>query len=214
MHRYQQILNVRRIDCRPTRYFTRRVRVCVVGMSASHAFKLRLAFSVSFIDATTHSACARGVAPVDDPNGYTGSLGFIQDKALQLVKQSNRMGSAHARNCQRCLQSLEPTGVGRQKVWSVSPQTNGIFWRPSPNNRLSPKWLLSVKVDVTRSIDGPSWPMRSRVSSSSTFLWALQMLENDITTALAADLLVQWPTLAELQKVSPRKLRKFFYGHR
>src|SRR3984893_12393555 len=42
---------------------------------------------------------------------------------------------------------------------------------------------------------------------------ALQILENDITTALAADLLVQWPTLAELQKVSPGKLRKFFYAH-
>ncbi len=42
---------------------------------------------------------------------------------------------------------------------------------------------------------------------------ALQILDNDITTALAADLLVQWPTLAELQKVSPGKLRKFFYGH-
>ena len=38
---------------------------------------------------------------------------------------------------------------------------------------------------------------------------ALQILENDITTALAADLLVQWLTLAELQKVSPGKLRKF-----
>jgi transposase len=42
---------------------------------------------------------------------------------------------------------------------------------------------------------------------------ALHVLENDLTTALAADLLVQWPTLAELQKVSPSKLRKFFYGH-
>jgi transposase len=45
------------------------------------------------------------------------------------------------------------------------------------------------------------------------FPLALQILQNDITTALAADLLVQWPTLAELQKVSPAKLRKFFYGH-
>jgi transposase len=42
---------------------------------------------------------------------------------------------------------------------------------------------------------------------------ALQILDNDITTVLAADLLVQWPTLAELQKVSSGKLRKFFYGH-
>jgi transposase len=45
------------------------------------------------------------------------------------------------------------------------------------------------------------------------FPLALQVLDNDLTTALAADLLVQWPTLAELQKVSPGKLRKFFYGH-
>src|SRR5277367_2696768 len=45
------------------------------------------------------------------------------------------------------------------------------------------------------------------------FPLALQILDNDITTALAADLLVQWQTLAELQKVSPSKLRKFFYGH-
>src|SRR5208337_193436 len=45
------------------------------------------------------------------------------------------------------------------------------------------------------------------------FPLALQILENDLTTALAADLLVQWSTLAELQKVSPGKLRKFFYGH-
>jgi transposase len=45
------------------------------------------------------------------------------------------------------------------------------------------------------------------------FPLALQILQNDITTALAADLLLQWPTLAELQKVSPAKLRKFFYGH-
>ena len=45
------------------------------------------------------------------------------------------------------------------------------------------------------------------------FPLALQVLDNDITTALAADLLVQWPTLTELQKVSPGKLRKFFYGH-
>jgi transposase len=42
---------------------------------------------------------------------------------------------------------------------------------------------------------------------------ALPILDQDITTALAADLLVQWPTLTELQKVAPGKLRKFFYGH-
>jgi transposase len=42
---------------------------------------------------------------------------------------------------------------------------------------------------------------------------ALQVLDNDTSSALAADLLLQWPTLETLQKVSPHKLRKFFYGH-
>jgi transposase len=41
----------------------------------------------------------------------------------------------------------------------------------------------------------------------------LQVLENDTTTALAADLLLGWPSLEALQQQSPSKLRKFFYGH-
>jgi hypothetical protein len=86
MHRYQQILNVRRIDCRPTDIL-RRVRVCVVGVSASHTFKLCLAFSVSFIDTTARSASARSVARIDEPNGNTGSLGFVEHKALPLIKR-------------------------------------------------------------------------------------------------------------------------------
>lgn len=40
------------------------------------------------------------------------------------------------------------------------------------------------------------------------------MLDNDTSSALAADLLLQGPTLERLQKASPHKLRKFFfYGH-
>ena len=39
------------------------------------------------------------------------------------------------------------------------------------------------------------------------------MLDNDTSSALAADLLLQWPSLEALQKVSPSKLRRFFYGH-
>jgi transposase len=45
------------------------------------------------------------------------------------------------------------------------------------------------------------------------FPLALQVLDNDTSTALAADLLLQWPCLEALQKQSPAKLRKFFYGH-
>ena len=42
---------------------------------------------------------------------------------------------------------------------------------------------------------------------------ALQVLDHDTATALAADLLLNWPTLAALQKVSAAKLRQFCYGH-
>jgi transposase len=42
---------------------------------------------------------------------------------------------------------------------------------------------------------------------------ALELLDQDTTTALAADLLLQWPSLEALQKQSPHKLRKFFYAH-
>src|SRR5215475_2216826 len=45
------------------------------------------------------------------------------------------------------------------------------------------------------------------------FPLALQVLDNDCSTALAADLLLQWPTLDSLQKPSAHKLRKFFYAH-
>jgi len=41
----------------------------------------------------------------------------------------------------------------------------------------------------------------------------LQLVDNDCSTALAADLLLQWPMLELLQKQSVHKLRKFFYGH-
>jgi hypothetical protein len=42
------------------------------------------------------------------------------------------------------------------------------------------------------------------------FPLALQVLDNDCSTALAADLLLQWPDLGSLQNQSAHKLRKFF----
>ena len=87
MHRYQQILNVRRIDCRPSRYFTRRIGVCVIGVSTSHAEKLRLAFSASLVNRAATSASARRVAWIDKFDRDTGSLRLVQDEAFQLVKR-------------------------------------------------------------------------------------------------------------------------------
>jgi transposase len=45
------------------------------------------------------------------------------------------------------------------------------------------------------------------------FPLALQVLDNDGSTALAADLLLSWSDLESLQKQSAHKLRKFFYAH-
>ena len=45
------------------------------------------------------------------------------------------------------------------------------------------------------------------------FPLALALLDNDLSTALAADFLLQWPNFASLKKASAHKLRKFFYGH-
>jgi transposase len=45
------------------------------------------------------------------------------------------------------------------------------------------------------------------------FPLALEVLDNNCTTALAAELLLAWPTLESLQKQTGHKLRQFFYAH-
>jgi transposase len=45
------------------------------------------------------------------------------------------------------------------------------------------------------------------------FPLALELLNHDTSTILAADLLVRWPSLEALQKQRAPTLRKFFYGH-
>jgi transposase len=45
------------------------------------------------------------------------------------------------------------------------------------------------------------------------FPLALGVLDNDLTTPLAADFLLRWSTFELLKKASPQKLRTFFYGH-
>jgi transposase len=42
---------------------------------------------------------------------------------------------------------------------------------------------------------------------------ALAVVDNDLTTVLAADFLLQWPNFESLKKASVHKLRRFFYGH-
>ena len=45
------------------------------------------------------------------------------------------------------------------------------------------------------------------------FPLALAVLDNDLTTVLAADFLLQWSSFESLKKTPAHKLRKFFYGH-
>src|SRR5215471_8886272 len=45
------------------------------------------------------------------------------------------------------------------------------------------------------------------------FPLALELLDDDTSMALAADLLLKWPTLEALQKQTSHSLRKFFYAH-
>ena len=92
----------------------------------------------------------------------------------------------------------------------MCPRDRLKAWKP--DDQLTREWPVSTKIDVTRSIDARAGnEIKSQLKLYLPV--ALQILDHDITTALAADLLVQWPTLAELQKVSPAKLRKLFYGH-
>lgn len=42
---------------------------------------------------------------------------------------------------------------------------------------------------------------------------ALGVLDNDLSTVLAADFLLKWPNFVSLKKASAQKLRSFFYGH-
>ena len=60
--------------------------------------------------------------------------------------------------------------------------------------------------------------LRTRLSNrltSSLKLYFPQALEwlDDLTTPLACDFLLRWPTLEALQQAKPQTIRKFFYAH-
>ena len=75
------------IDCGPARDFPCSVSVCIIRVSTSHADKLRLAFSVSLVDASALATGARSVPCVNELDRDAGTLGLVQDKLLQLAKR-------------------------------------------------------------------------------------------------------------------------------
>jgi transposase len=84
-------------------------------------------------------------------------------------------------------------------------------WKP--DDALTRK-LATLNEDRRKAVDRRT-ELANEIKSQLKlyFPLALQVLDNDTSSALAADLLLQWPTLDTLQKASPHKLRKFFYGH-
>jgi hypothetical protein len=82
-----QTQTVRLIDCSPARYYTRSVRICIVGVPASGTAKLASSLATALIDVPTFGASARSIACIDNTNGDARALGLIQDKALQLGKR-------------------------------------------------------------------------------------------------------------------------------
>jgi transposase len=84
-------------------------------------------------------------------------------------------------------------------------------WKP--DDALTRK-LATLNEDRRKAVDRRT-ELANEIKSQlkAYFPLALQVLDNDTSSALAADLLLQWPTLETLQKAGPHKVRKFFYGH-
>ena len=100
------------IDCGPARDFPCSVSVCIIRVSTSHADKLRLAFSVSLVDASALATGARSVPCVNELDRDSGTLGLVQDKLLQLAKRPTVQTTA--------LLFISPYPIGLQRQRMVS----------------------------------------------------------------------------------------------
>jgi len=84
---------------------------------------------------------------------------------------------------------------------------------------LKPDSVLSRKLNFFNEGRREAVDQRNRLSNAIKsqlkvyFPLALELLDQDTSTALAADLLLRWPTLEAIQKQPAHRLRKFFYGH-
>jgi hypothetical protein len=88
-------------------------------------------------------------------------------------------------------------------VWTLSLSRSRKAWKP--DDQLTRE--LATLNEGRRNAVNRRTELANEIKSQLKLYFpvALKVLENDITTALAADLLVQWPTLAELQKLSKMK---------
>jgi transposase len=94
-----------------------------------------------------------------------------------------------------------------------------LFWHRDRLRAWKPDSELTRKLAFFNEGRREAVDQRTRLSNAMKsqlkvyFPLALELLDHDTSTALAADLLLRWPSLAALQKQSAHQLRKFFYAH-
>jgi transposase len=84
-------------------------------------------------------------------------------------------------------------------------------WRPDDEQTRKLALLCEKRRQAVDSRTALSNQLKSELKQY--FPLALAVLDNDLSTALAADFLLNWPTFESLKKALAHKLRKFFYGH-
>src|SRR6516162_5326332 len=84
-------------------------------------------------------------------------------------------------------------------------------WKPDTELNRKLAFLNEGRREAVDQATGLSNAIKSQLKVY--FPLALELLNDDTSTALAADLLLKWPTLEAVQKQNSHSLRKFFYAH-
>jgi len=84
-------------------------------------------------------------------------------------------------------------------------------WRPDD----APTRQLALLVEHRRRFVDQATALTNEMGAAlkAYFPQALALLDDQLNTRLAADLLRRWPTLEEVKKAKPATRRQFFYGH-
>lgn len=84
-------------------------------------------------------------------------------------------------------------------------------WRPDDEQTRKLGLLCEKRRQAVDARTALSNQLKSELKAF--FPLALSVLDNDVTTILAADFLLKWPNFESLKKASVHQLRRFFYGH-
>ncbi|MBV9275886.1 MAG: IS110 family transposase [Verrucomicrobia bacterium] len=84
-------------------------------------------------------------------------------------------------------------------------------WRPNDEQTRKLALLCEKRRQAIDARTALSNQLKSELKQY--FPLALAVLDNDLTTVLAADFLLQWSTFESLKKAAHHKVRKFFYAH-